>query len=106
MLARFEQRFAQFTRHPAGKSSHLLLLRRWHRCGHGSRRHIELLVRVALILAALAESRRHERAFYLCVAADGAADQGFLFLAFVGLAVLEPTFEFMAFGAAQAIKDH
>jgi hypothetical protein len=39
----------------------------------------------------------------LAVAAHGAADQGLLFLAFVGLAVLEPTLEFVALGAAQAV---
>jgi hypothetical protein len=81
-----------------GKSRHLLLFRGRGRRRRGGRRCIGVL-----LLAALAKPRRHRGALDLGAAANGAADQGFLFLALVALAVLEPAFEFMAFGAAQSV---
>src|SRR6266851_4938096 len=98
LLAHLEQGFAQLLRHVPGHGCHLLLLRRgsWRRSGSG--RHFDVR-----LLAAFAEARRHQGTRDLGVAAHGAADQGLLFLAFVGLAVLEPAFELVAFGAAQSI---
>src|SRR5882757_8494279 len=97
LLAHLEQGFAQLLRHVLGHGRHLLLLRRRSSRSRGNRR---FDVRP---LASFAEARRHGRAGDLGVAAHGAADQGLLFLAFVGLAVLEPALEFVAFGAAQSI---
>src|SRR5262245_43134381 len=98
VLAHLEQRLAQLLGHMSGESSHLLLFggRDWRRrCSRGGLD--------TLHLAAFPQPRRHDRALDLQVAADRAADQGLLFLPFVGLAVLEPTFKLVAFGAAQAI---
>src|SRR5215510_13224986 len=86
MLADFDECLAQFLRHVSLKRRHLLLLRRRHWRRHPSRSFDGLL------LAALAQARRHRRALDFGVAANRAADQQFLLLALVGLAVLEPAF--------------
>src|SRR5688500_2648133 len=98
--AHLDQRLAQLLGHVPRQRRHLLLLwrRRGRRCRRVGRRLLDLD-----LLGAFAQPRRHRRARDLGLAAYGAADQGFLLLPFVGLAVLEPAFELVALGAAQSI---
>src|SRR5215203_2825034 len=98
--ADLDQRLAQLLGHVTRQRGHLLLVRRrrGRRCRRIGRRLLDLD-----LPGALAQPRRHRCARDLGLAAHGAADQGFLLLPFVGLAVLEPAFELVALGAAQSV---
>src|SRR5258706_15893025 len=103
LLAQLEQRLTHLLGYVLGERRHLPLFRRRRRSGRRSNRRLGLDRALARLFASSADPWRHGRAHDLAVAAHSAADQGFLFLAFVGLAVLEPAFELVALGAAQAV---
>src|SRR5258708_22532752 len=106
LLAQLQERLAHLLGHMLGQRRHLLLLR--GRCRSGRRCGLRLRFDhgLAHLVTSPADARRHAGARHLAVAAHGAADQGLLFLSFVGLAVLEPALELVALGAAQSVKKH
>ena len=99
--AHLDQRLAQLLGHVPRQRRHLLLL---PAVGAGGAAGASAAgFSTSTFLPPLPSRGAIERARDLGLAAHGAADQGLLFLPFVGLAVLEPAFELVALGAAQSV---